>query len=189
MGDQTRWTWSSICYGRRSSLSCSPLLPHGPVATETCRVIKHCFGNKPQFFQTVEACIGTSNNISKQLVPEFSHFHFSEQQCNIDGYRLLASPLPGDTTTDLPKESKKMRKAFKYGVQWDPQDFLEKAKEVQHPKNPHHSLPDVLKEAMFQVLSSDPIELAKHRLQVVLAVKRRSGEVVNEEKKLKSEMD
>ena len=38
-------------------------------------------------------------------------------------------------------------------------------------KNPHHSLPDVLKEAMFQVMSSDPIELAKHRLQVVLAVK------------------
>ena len=42
---------------------------------------------------------------------------------------------------------------------------------------------------MFQVMSSDPIELAKHRLQVVLAVKRRSGELVNEEKKLKSEMD
>ena len=42
---------------------------------------------------------------------------------------------------------------------------------------------------MFQVLSSDPIELAKHRLQVVLAIKRRSGELVNEEKKLKSEMD
>ena len=71
----------------------------------------------------------------------------------------------------------------------EPQDFLEKAKEVQHPKNPHNSLPDVLKQPMFQVLSSDPIELAKHRLQVVLAVKRRSGELVNEEKKLKSEMD
>ena len=51
------------------------------------------------------------------------------------------------------------------------------------------SPPDVLKEAMLHVLSSDPIELAKHRLQVVLAIKRRAGELVNEEKKLKSEME
>ena len=119
-------------------------------------------------------------------MPEFSHFHYSEQQCNIDGYRLLASPLPDDTTTDAPKESKRIRKTFKYGVQWEPQDFLEKAKEVQHPKNPHNSLPDVLKEAMLPVLSSDPIERAKHRLQVVLAIKRRAGELANEEKKLKA---
>ena len=141
------------------------------------------------FSKQSKHALGHQTTSAKQLVPEFSHFHFSEQQCNIEGYRLLASPLPGDTTTDLPQESKKMRKTFKYGVQWDPQDFLGKAKEVQQPKNPHNSLPDVLKEAMFQVLSSDPIELAKHRLQVVLAVKRRSGELVNEEKKLKSEMD
>ena len=40
---------------------------------------------------------------AKHLVPEFSRSHFSEQQCNIDGHRLLASPLPGDTTTDLPE--------------------------------------------------------------------------------------
>ena len=129
------------------------------------------------FSKQSKHALGHQTTAARQLVPEFSHFHFSEQQCNIEGYRLLASPLPGDTTTDLPKESKKMRKIFKYGVQWDPQDFLD------------NSLPDVLKEAMFQVLSSDPIELAKHRLQVVLAVKRRAGELVNEEKKLKSEMD
>ena len=98
---------------------------------------------------------------------------------------MLPCSLGSAIKKNLPKESKKMRKTFKYGVQWDPQDFLE----VQHPKNPHNSLPDVLKEAMFQVLSSDPIELAKHRLQVVLAVKRRAGELVTEEKKLKSQMD
>ena len=39
------------------------------------------------------------------------------------------------------------------------------------------------------MLSSDPIELAKHRLQVVLAIKRRAGELANEEKKLKAEME
>ena len=141
------------------------------------------------FSKQSKHALGQQTTSAKPLVPEFSHFHFSEKQCNIDGYRLLASPLPGDTTADLPKETKKMRKTFKYGVQWEPQDFLEKAKDVQHPKNPHKSLPDVLKEALFQGLSSDPIELAKHRLQVVLAVKRRASELVDEEKKLKSEMD
>ena len=126
------------------------------------------------FSKQSKHALGHQTVSAKQLVPEFSHFHFSEQHCNIAGYRLLASPLPGDTTTDLPKESKRIRKTSKYGVQREPQNFK--------------SLPDVLKESMLHVLSSDPIELAKHRLQVVLAVKRRAGEMVNEEKKLKSEM-
>jgi len=63
----------------------------------------------------------------------------------IDEYKLLASPLPGDTKTDSPTGPKRIRKTHNYGVQWEPVDFLEKAKEVQHPKNPRNSLPDVLK--------------------------------------------
>ena len=147
------------------------------------------------FSRKSKHAVGLQTTSSKPLVPEFSHFHHSEQQCNIDGYRLLASPLPGDITTDLPlnenktQDTKRMRKTFKYGVQWEPADFLEKAKQVRHPKDPHNSLPDVLKEALFHVLTTDPIELAKHRLQVVLAIKRRATELATQETNLKESMN
>eukprot|EP00434_Breviolum_minutum_P039685 symbB.v1.2.035248.t2/scaffold4699.1/size36177/2 len=60
---------------------------------------------------------------------------------------------------------------------------------VRHPKDPHNSLPDVLKEALFHVLTTDPIELAKHRLQVVLAIKRRATELATQETNLKESMN
>ena len=147
------------------------------------------------FSRKSKHAIGLQTISAPPLVPEFSHFHHSEQQCNIDGYRLLASPFPGDATTDLPanadmtQDTKRMRKTFKYGVQWEPAEFLDKAKQVRHPKNPHKSLPDVLKDALFHVLTTDPIELAKHRLQVVLAIKRRATELAPQEKSLKETMD
>ena len=133
--------------------------------------------------------LGRQTSSAPPLIPEFSHFHHADAPCNIDGYRLLASPLPGDTNTDLPSSPKRTRKTYKYGVQWEPKDFLEKAKQVQHPRNPHSALPDVLKEALLHVFSTDPIELAKHRLQVVLAIKRRSEELAEEERALKQNME
>lgn len=109
----------------------------------------------------------------------------------------MASPFPGGDTADWPDDgekvpknkSKRSRRTYKYGVQWDPSEFLDQAKTVEHPKDPQKSLPDVLKEAMIQVLARDPVELSKHRLQVVLAIKRRSVELRSEEQQLKSSLD
>ena len=133
--------------------------------------------------------LGVQTVSAKPLVPEFSTFYHSDTICNIDGYKLLASPLPGDTKTDSPTGPKRIRKTYKYGVQWEPVDFLEKAKEVQHPKNPRNSLPDVLKESLLHVFATDPVELAKHRLQVVLAVKRKAQELSDAEKRLKQTLE
>lgn len=175
-------------------LLCSRMASMLQVLAETLNITLQ---KEVSFSRKSKHAMGLQTVSAPPLVPEFSHFHHSEQQCNIDGYRLLASPFPGDVTTDLPadanadttQDTKRMRKTFKYGVQWEPAEFLEKAKQVQHPKNPHNSLPDVLKEALFQVLTTDPIELAKHRLQVVLAIKRRATELAPQEKILKETMD
>ena len=99
---------------------------------------------------------------------------------------LLASPLTGGQQTEMQQEvdqpdrpdanPKRVRKMFKYGVQWDPAEFLEQAKQLKHPKDPQLALPLVLKEAMIHVLSNHPLDVAKHRLQVVLAVHRQAHE-------------
>ena len=148
------------------------------------------------FTKQSKHALGHQTTSAKPLIPEFSQFHHCDKPCNMEGYRLLASPPTGENTdlqdfsqTVSQSSSKRTRRTYKYGVQWEPNDFLEKAKTVQHPKNPHNALPDVLKEALLHIFSSDPVELAKHRLQVVLAIKRKSEELATREKELKRSME
>ena len=113
------------------------------------------------------------------------------------GYRLLATPLQGAQQTELPSEDeglhenrqKRPRKTFKYDVQWKPEEFLEHAKAVLHPKDPQKALPLALKEAVIHVMGSSPVEVAKHRLIVVLALHKKAAELSVEEQQLKTTMD
>ena len=137
---------------------------------------------------------------SKPLIPEFKDFNYSDSQFSQAGYKLLATPHPGANQTELPTTSelasteqsdqtKRPRRTFKYGVQWKPEEFFAKAKSVLHPKDPQKALPLVLKEALIHVMSSSPVEVAKHRLSVVLAIRNKAKELEDEERKLKDLMD
>lgn len=85
--------------------------------------------------------------------------------------------------------TKRVRKTFKYGVQWKPEDFLELAKQVSHPRAPQQMLPDYMKEAMSQVLTTSAVEASKHRLQVVLAIRAKCNEFKAEEARWKESLD
>ena len=140
---------------------------------------------------------GNQISRSKPLIPEFKSFVHSETESQQSGWRLLATPLPGAQQTELQQheehlgepEKKRVRKTFKYGVQWEPEEFLEEAKTVLHPKDPQQALPLVLKEALIQVMGHSPVEVAKHRLNVLLAIQRKSIELQQEEQALKASMD
>ena len=58
-----------------------------------------------------------------------------------------------------------------------------------HPKDPQKALPQVLKEAVIHVMSSSPVDVAKHRLSVVMTLHKKAAELATEEKQLKTTMD
>ena len=68
----------------------------------------------------------------QSLIPEFKDFCHVDAAQNKPGYRLLATPLQGAQHTELPSEDekqheseqKRVRKTFKYGIQWKPEEFL-----------------------------------------------------------------
>lgn len=149
------------------------------------------------FAKQSKHALGTQTSSSMPLIPEFSHFVFTEDPCTQEGLRLLASPFPGDTSSEMQGEvddgmpadtNKRKRTTYKYGQQWTAVDFFRKAKVLEHPRNPQAVLPDVIKEALVHLLSSDAIAVAKHRLQVVLAVKRRLEELKPDEEELRASM-
>ena len=140
---------------------------------------------------------GVQTSKAKPLIPEFKGFHHSAVEDPQEGYKLLATPPTGAQSTELLSENegqlesehKRVRKTFKYGIQWKPEEFFEEAKAVLHPKDPQKALPLVLKEAVIHVMSSSPVEVAKHRLSVVLALHRKASELAAEEQQLKASMD
>eukprot|EP00435_Cladocopium_sp_Y103_P006518 s5825_g2.t1 len=68
-------------------------------------------------------------------------------------------------------------------------EFFQEAKTIVHPKDPQKALPDSLKEAVLQVMGHSPVDVAKHRLNVLLAVQRKSIELQEDEQRLKDSMD
>eukprot|EP00435_Cladocopium_sp_Y103_P042429 s357_g11.t1 len=139
--------------------------------------------------QTARQAWGVQTPKSKPLVPEFKCFHHSEVELSKPGLQLLATLIPGAQQTELQQDPKRVRRTCKYGVQWEPQEFLQEAKATVHPKDPHKALPDSLKKAVLQVMGHSPIDVAKHRLSVLLAVQRKSLELKEDERRLKESMD
>ena len=172
-------TRMAACLKRQAEQRHLRLGPH----LSSAQRARHAWG-----FQTAKA---------KPLIPEFKGFHYSAVEDSQEGYKLLATPPTGAQHTELLSENegrlesehKRVRKTFKYGIQWKPEEFFEEAKPILHPKDPQKALPLVLKEAVVHVMSSSPVEVAKHRLSVVLALHRKASELAAEEQQLKASMD
>ena len=56
-------------------------------------------------------------------------------------------------------------------MQKTPLEFLEQAKKIEHPMSPVKVIPEVLKQAIFDNLTRDPIELAKSRVRAIGTIK------------------
>ena len=151
---------------------------------------------------------GSQTSNSRPLIAEFRDFVYPTEALDTPGYRLLASPSTGATNTEMQVEhsgeedptdlqeadeveptNKRRRQTSKYGIQWHPEEFFEKAKEVGHPKDPQSALPRALKEALCQVLGNPPAEVAKFRFQVISAIKNKAAELEQQEEQLKASMD
>ena len=134
------------------------------------------------------------HNPSFRSAQDFRHADGEQTQPN---YRLRATPPQGAQHTELPSEDERqheseqkwVRKTFKYGMQWKPEEFFEQAKSVLHPKDPQKALPQVLKEAGIHVMTSSPGDVAKHRLSVALTLHRKAAEIATGEQQLKTTMD
>ena len=101
----------------------------------------------------------------------------------------------GDTT-EMHKEktdsrvntAKRTRKTFRVGVQQTPQQFLKIAKNLEHPMSPSKVIPEALKQAIFDNLTMDPIELAKSRLKAIVTIKEMALSLQVQEMDLKKNL-
>ena len=109
------------------------------------------------------------------LVPDYKDFAYLDQPVDLPSYKLLASPVQGANTDTLEKETpqkkSRVRHTYKYGILRKPAEFLEQARQVVHPIDTEHFIHEATHEAIKYVIATDPVTLAKQRLQVVLKQK------------------
>ena len=122
------------------------------------------------------------------LVPEFATIRETDSPPHHPSHRLLTSHVQGEQAEmDRAAESKnkKAKKTFRIGIQQEPDQFLEAAKCVKHPMSPQKVLPAVLKAAIFDNLTMDPVDLAKNRMRAVMTIKSMAKELEPQEELIK----
>ena len=144
---------------------------------------------------------GPRRQSHRPLVPEFrAVVNVQEPPPTTGQYRILSSSageIDQDKDAEVPPDIRANQKPdrgshnqqYKVGIRWDPLEFFQEAKNVTHPCDPQAALPQVLKTAIRNVLTSDPASLARSRLEAVLTMKKIAGELAEAEADLKKRMD
>ena len=76
-----------------------------------------------------------------------------------------------------------------FGVQWEPNEFLQKACEVGHPLSPSLALPLELAQAIESCVKEGVVSIARERLEFFRLWNRRARELQQEETSLRKTMD
>ena len=92
---------------------------------------------------------------------------------------------PPETEQSPPKKAKLVQQV---GFQRTPEQFFEDAMKTQHPMAPQSLLPEVLKGAIMENLTREPLQLAKERMKQIFKIRKMAQELDPEETKLKAQL-
>ncbi|CAE7226871.1 unnamed protein product [Symbiodinium sp. CCMP2592] len=126
----------------------------------------------------------------RPLIPEFYECARVPATSTLQPHERVLSSLPSGVSISqdsIPESSSTA--CVNIGRQWNPQDYLNLAKQTEHPRNPGQVLPTVLKDAVDTVLTTDPVDTAKRRLQAVITIKQLAKELEGKEDEFKSSLD
>ena len=92
-------------------------------------------------------------------------------------------------STPSPSPSKKPKIVQQVGIQKTPQQFFSDARNVQHPMSPQKLLPEVMKKAIMDNLTKDPLTLAKERMHNIFKIRKMAEELDQAEVEMKQQLD
>jgi len=164
-----------LCQRMADLLADAVDLPRPPIQAKTSRTSRRILGHHVKQ--------------APPLVPEFSSFLEMTEPPTQPNHRCLTSHIQGENTEsreqDLEQPEKKAKKAYRVGVQQEPEQFLRAATRIDHPMSPQNVLPEPLKAAIFDNLTMDPVNLAKSRMRAVVTINEMAKDLEKEENEVK----
>ena len=185
-----------------------PLKPHThcnsagtwhPVSSDTCRsLLRHSPACRVEFQLGPDLWCLNSPMCSSSLARPSDHSRAlltcsgdTTVSRDIQRHDSASQGSRGVSEDDRPpsQSSTNSRDVFKVGVRWKLEDFLHKAKCVEHPLDPDLVLTQDLQKAVERVLTMDSVSLAKSRLQAVITIKQMAADLAPLEKDFKNSLD
>eukprot|EP00435_Cladocopium_sp_Y103_P018012 s3778_g4.t1 len=136
---------------------------------------------------------GRQHKAMRQLIPDFSSFFWA----NLDytprpNEKLLPPKTAGEESEVAEHAMQQGDKDFnfananqvKVGIFVEPDQHICSALQLRHPMDTIAKIPDLLKKAVFKMLTMEPHTLAKERLEMLTLYKSRAEQLANDEAEL-----
>ena len=130
---------------------------------------------------------GRQHKALKQLIPDFASFFWAKLPYTPAKNEKCLPPKTAGEENEVENqcnEEQNSDEMTKVGVFLEPADHLELALQLKHPMDTTAKLPDLLKKAIFKMLTTEPSDLAKERLEMLKLYRRRAEELQQAEHEL-----
>ena len=130
---------------------------------------------------------GRQHKSLKQLIPDFASFFWAKLPYAPAKNEKCLPPKTAGEENEVDSQCKEEQNSdgmIKVGVFLEPADHLELALQLKHPMDTTARLPDLLRKAIFKMLTTEPSDLAKERLEMLKLYRRRAEELQQAEDEL-----
>ena len=130
---------------------------------------------------------GRQHKTMTQLIPDFGSFFWAQLPYNPAKNEKCLPPKTAGEENEVEEhmeDKASSEQEVKVGVFLEPGDQLQRAAELVHPMDTNAIIPDLLRKAVFRLLTMEPADLAKHRLEMLKFYRRRAEELQQAEDEL-----
>ena len=131
---------------------------------------------------------GRQHKSLQQLIPDFSGFFWTASNYTPQKNEKLLPPKTAGEENEVVDQAEETvvqdNCKVKVGVFMEPEQHMEMALNVCHPMDTATILPDLLKKAVFKMLTLEPHVLAKQRLEMLKLYKSRAEQLQSNEDQL-----
>ena len=129
---------------------------------------------------------GRQHKSLQQLIPDFASFFWATLPYSpAKNEKCLPPKTAGEEAeVDSQRNEQNSDAMVKVGIFLEPSEHLRLAGQLQHPMDTAAQLPDLLKKAIFKMLTKEPSDLARERVEMLKLYRRRAGELQQREHEL-----
>ena len=130
---------------------------------------------------------GRQHKTMPQMIPDFSNFFWVQEGYKPNHNEKLLPPKTAGDENEVESHADSFHDGgLKDGVFLEPEQHIQRALTLQYPMDASASIPDMLKRAVFRMLTTEPHMLAKERLEMLKLYKSRAEQLQQDENMLQA---
>ena len=127
---------------------------------------------------------GRQHRALKQLSPDFVTFHWLTHDAKPAADEKILPPKTAGEELEVAAAEQSTDAGVKVGISMEPETHIARALQLFHPMDSTIVLPDPLKKALFNMITKEPAEIARERLEMLKLYRDRAADLREAESEL-----